>query len=62
MERLDIDTELVVNMYVNQGMSLHKIGKIFDADRATIARRLKEKNITIKLSPTKKDQILFKPS
>ena len=50
MERLDIDTELVVNMYVNQGMSLHKIGKIFDADRATIARRLKEKNITIKSS------------
>ena len=50
MERVDIDTELVIDMYVNQGMSLQKIGKIFDADRTTIAKRLKEKNITIKSS------------
>ena len=50
MERLDIDTKLVIDMYVNQDMSLKKIGKIFDVDPATIAKRLKEKNITIKPS------------
>lgn len=48
MERLDIDTELVIDMYVNQGMSLTKIGEIFDVTRNTIRERLKEKNITIK--------------
>ena len=48
MERLDIDTELAIDMYVNQGMSLAKIGKIFDVDPNTIRERLKEKNITIK--------------
>jgi len=48
MERLDIDTELIIDMYVNQGMSVKKIGKIFDVSTDTISRRLKEKNITIK--------------
>lgn len=48
MERLDIDTELVIDMYVNQGMSVRKIGRIFDAHNSTIKRRLEEKNITIK--------------
>jgi predicted HTH domain antitoxin len=50
MERVDIDTELVIDMYVNQGMSLRKIGKIFDVNYHTIAKRLEEKNITIKTS------------
>ena len=48
MERLDIDTELVVDMYVNQGISLRKIGKIFEIRPDTISNLLKEKNITIK--------------
>ena len=48
MERLDIDTELVVDMYVNQGISLRKIGKIFKIRPDTISNLLKEKNITIK--------------
>ena len=48
MEKVDIDTKLVINMYVNQGMSLRKIAKIFDVNYNTIARRLREKNITIK--------------
>jgi len=50
MERVDIDTELVIDMYVNQGMSLRKIAKIFDVNYHTIAKRLEEKNITIKTS------------
>ena len=50
MKRLDIDTELVIDMYVNQGMSIRKIAKIFDVNFQTIANRLKEKNITIKSS------------
>lgn len=50
MKRLDIDTELVIDMYVNQGMSLRKISKIFDVDPTVITKRLKEKNITIKSS------------
>ena len=50
MKRLDIDIELVVDMYVNQGMTLTEIAKILDADRSTIKQRLKEKNITIKSS------------
>ena len=50
MERVDIDTELVIDMYVNQGMSLVKIGKILNAHYDTITKRLKEKNITIKSS------------
>jgi hypothetical protein len=37
-------------MYVNQGMSLRKISKIFDVDPTVITKRLKEKNITIKSS------------
>ena len=48
MKRLDIDTELVIDMYVNQGMSVKKIGKIFNTSPTTIKRRLKGKNITIK--------------
>ena len=43
MKRLDIDIELVVDMYVNQGMTLTEIAKILDADRSTIKQRLKEK-------------------
>ena len=50
MNRVDINTELVIDMYVNQGMSLTKIGEIFDVTRNTIRERLKEKNITIKSS------------
>jgi len=50
MKRLDIDTELAIDMYVNQDMSLIKIGKIFDVSPHTINSRLKEKNITIKSS------------
>ena len=46
MKRLDI--ELIIDMYVNQGMSVTKIGKIFDVNKHTIAKRLLEKNITIK--------------
>jgi len=48
MKRLDIDTELVIDMYVNQGMSLRKIGKIFGTYPSKIRNRLKDKNITIK--------------
>lgn len=48
MKRLDIDIELIIDMYVNQGMSVKKIGKIFDVSAYTIKDRLKEKNITIK--------------
>lgn len=48
MKRLDIDTELVIDMYVNQGMSVRKISKIFDVHNHTIAKRLEEKNITRK--------------
>ena len=50
MKRVDIDTEFAIDMYVNQGMSLTKIGEIFDVTRNTIRERLKEKNITIKSS------------
>lgn len=50
MKRLDIDTELVIDMYVNQSMSIREIGKIFDVSTDPISRRLKEKNITIKSS------------
>ncbi len=35
-------------MYVNQGISLRKIGKIFEIRPNTISKLLKEKNITIK--------------
>jgi len=48
MERLDIDTELIIDMYVNQGMSLNKIRKIFNVHVSTLSKRLKEKNITVK--------------
>ena len=48
MKRLEIETELVIDMYVNQGMSVKKIGKIFNTSPTTIKRRLKGKNITIK--------------
>lgn len=48
MKRVDI--ELIIDMYVNQGMSLVKIGKILNAHPETITKRLKEKNITIKSS------------
>ena len=41
MKRLDI--ELIIDMYVNQGMSVTKIGKIFDVNKHTIAKRLLEK-------------------
>lgn len=50
MKRLDIDTELIIDMYVNQGMTAKKVGKIFNVDSSTIKRRLKEKNITTRSS------------
>ena len=60
MKRLDIDTELVIDMYVNQGMSLKKIGEIFDVSYHPIKDRLKEKNITIKPSHQASREILEK--
>lgn len=47
MKRLDIDIELVIDMYVNQGMPLTKIGEILDADPSTIKQRLKKRNVAI---------------
>jgi len=60
MKRLDIDTELVIDMYVNQGMSLKKIGEIFDVSYHPIKDRLKEKNITIEPSHQASREILEK--
>jgi len=60
MKRLDIDTELVIDMYVNQGMSLKKIGKIFNVSPDPIKRRLKDKNITIKSKKQASREIIEK--
>ena len=60
MKRLDIDTELIIDMYVNQGMTIKKIGEIFDVSYHPIKDRLKEKNITIKPSHQASREILEK--
>ena len=48
MKRLDIDTELVIDMYVNQKINTREIGKKLNAHQTTVCRILKQLGVKMR--------------
>jgi len=49
-KRLDLDIEIIVDLYLNQKFSISKVAKIINTSQQTITRRLQELKISIRKS------------